>query len=231
MATQDKKAGTGGGVAVGILLALAIVVAVFFFTDSDLFSRLGLDGIHFGRSSSESAQPATVGVEYEQPAAQYGERFRTLMVFETNFPGYYKIATLLDESYVLEHSYSDASRGDLFLGADDDSSAQRFRLDYVSDDCYVIKSDITGLALTYIGDPYDSSSWSAVELRAYTGDDTQIWQIVPANDSCFYIINLASGLFLDVSNASAQEGNPVGVFRQNEAYNAQKWILTEDLWG
>ena len=229
MNEQNKSKGTGAGIAVGVLLTLAIVV-VFFSGLIDLpdggLPRGGLR-LPFGRGSSQAAVPA------EEPATDYyysEEQFRQVYPYEGYYPGVYKLQTLLDTGYVLEASYDSMSECSLFLGQDSGGSAQRFRLEENDDGSYTVRSVVTDLVFTFTGS-LDDPTWSAVLLRPDEGADSQHWWLEDDGADGFRLCNVFSGRYLDVSNAHVEQGQPVGCFRRNDDYNAQRWILIEDQWG
>ena len=55
--------------------------------------------------------------------------------------------------------------------------------------------------------------------------DAQIWRIIPSYEKTYRILNVASGLFLDVDLAKAADGTNVKLYYQNDDFEAQNWYF------
>lgn len=60
-------------------------------------------------------------------------------------------------------------------------------------------------------------------------DDPCYWQFTDCGEYYYIWIETTAGkLYIDLDNANAEKGNKVKLFEFNPAYDAQKWILTND---
>lgn len=139
-------------------------------------------------------------------------------------PGY-RLATKLNINYVLDIASEGTDNGDnLQLGRNNYSDSQGFDLTTVEGGFYRITNCNSGLDLTAEN---GGASGSNVCQCSYDGSDTQLWSFVENNDGSYFIVNKASGCYLDVDNAYAAEGTNVKVFDRNDGYDAQKWYVQD----
>ncbi len=132
--------------------------------------------------------------------------------------GVFKITTQLDNRYCLVVTDSKANSG-LALNDSYAFPYAGFRVTHLGENYYRIECDYYNMVLT--------SNTSGTDAYVYPngGTDAQIWKIQPVGNSSYQIINKQNGQFLDVANAYVANGTKVGLFVQNDAYDAQKWVF------
>lgn len=139
----------------------------------------------------------------------------------------YIIATKLDTNYVLDVDMSDDSHSpNLQLWECSDQRAQSFELKETDNGYYQIINTNTGKALA--AENGGTTDHTNVCIENIGTSDAQYWKLVDAGNGYYYIIEKKSGLFLDVDNAWTENGTNIKLFSQNEAYEAQKWLLINE---
>lgn len=163
---------------------------------------------------------ATIPVETPQPIMQPTPE--PTPIPQPDLPGY-RLATKLDTNYVLDIAGQGVSNGDnLQLSRNNNSKSQGFDLTELGSGYWRITNSNSGLDLTAEA---SGVSGSNVYQWEYTGADTQQWYFTENADGSYLISNKASGCFLDVANAWANDGTNIGLFTRNDAYNAQSWYI------
>lgn len=144
---------------------------------------------------------------------------------EKNFGHTYKIATVLNNQYVLGVAGKKGEGKNVQLCLDEESEEQLYEIVPFDDNSFYILSATTELAVS--PESNDAGCEVNVCLRKNNGADYQAWKLMPATGDSFYIINKASGMFLDVDNAYAADSTNIKLFVRNDGYDAQKWCLYE----
>jgi len=138
----------------------------------------------------------------------------------------YVIATKLNTNYVLDIAGADTSDGaNLQLWERNEQYAQLFELRKNDNGYYQIIDINSGKALA--AENGGKTEHTNVSLEQVGSSNSQYWSLVEAGNGYHYIIEKSSGLFLDVDNAWTENGTNIKLFSQNEAYEAQKWLLIE----
>lgn len=136
----------------------------------------------------------------------------------------YVIATKLDTNYVLDIAGADTTDGaNLQLWERNSQYAQLFELRKNDNGYYQIININSGKALA--AENGGTAEHTNVCQEGIGASNSQYWKLVDAGNGYYYIIEKKSGLFLDVDNAWNENGTNVKLFSQNEAYEAQKWLL------
>lgn len=139
----------------------------------------------------------------------------------------YIIATKLDTNYVLDIVGADTADGaNLQLWERNSEYAQLFELRKKDNGYYQIINTNSGKALA--AESGGTMDHTNVCQESIGSSNSQYWSLVDAGDGYYYIIEKNSGLFLDVDNAWTENGTNVKLFSQNEAYEAQKWLLIKE---
>ena len=139
----------------------------------------------------------------------------------------YIIATKLDTNFVLEIAENDTGKGaNLQLWERNAHHAQLFELKETDNGCYQIINMNSGMALA--AENGGTADHTNVCQESVGSSDAQYWILIDAGSGYYYIIEKNSGLFLDVDNAWAENGTNIKLFSQNEAYEAQKWLLINE---
>lgn len=141
--------------------------------------------------------------------------------------GYYQIASLLDESKLLDASGAFAFDGNnVQIWGNNGSNAQIWHLEYLKDGYYKITSalnrnvslDVYGLGM------YNGTN---VGLWRNLGNDGQQWLIKDYGDGTVGIVSKQNGLYLDVAGGGTANGTNVQMYSGNGS-NAQKFKLIKN---
>ncbi|MBQ7437158.1 MAG: RICIN domain-containing protein [Oscillospiraceae bacterium] len=139
-----------------------------------------------------------------------------------DLPGY-RLATKLDTDFVLDVVGHGTSNGDnVQLSKNNSTDSQGFVITDAGAGYRTIMNYNSGLYLTADG---SGASGSNVYQWEYTGKDTQLWQFIEDEDGSYLIVSKASGCYLDVDNAWANDGTNVKMFDRNGGYDAQNWYI------
>lgn len=139
----------------------------------------------------------------------------------------YVIATKLDTNYVLDIVGADTAEGaNLQLWERNSQYAQLFELRKNGNGYYQIININSGKALA--AENGGTVEHTNVCQESIGASNSQYWKLVDAGNGYYYIIEKNSGLFLDVDNAWTENGTNIKLFSQNEAYEAQKWLLIKE---
>lgn len=116
---------------------------------------------------------------------------------------------------------STENRGNAQIFTLNNTSAQKFTIELVSDGYYKIVSEKSGKVL----DVADGSINAGANVWQFdwNGTNAQLWRFIDAGDGSYYIQSRL-GTVLDVNNASTADGSNVQTFILNKT-NAQKWTL------
>ncbi len=129
----------------------------------------------------------------------------------------YEIETALNSNKVLDVAYASTNDGaNIQLYDADNVNQQKFTLEYANGE-YVIRAKHSGKVLTV------DTNTNNVYQSTYQGLDNQKWIIEPAGNGYYNIISKCNGLYIDVANASTNNGTNIGVFQRNNSANAQKF--------
>ena len=137
--------------------------------------------------------------------------------------GIYTIQTALSSSKTLDIANgSKANFGNIWIYNINNTEAQEFEIEKVSDGYYKIESKLSGKVL----DVANGSRTAGANVWQYSwnGSDAQLWRFVDAGDGKYYIQSKL-GTVLDVTSASAA-GTNVQTYTFNQS-TAQKWTLLE----
>ena len=138
--------------------------------------------------------------------------------------GIYTIQTALSSSKTLDIANgSKANFGNIWIYNINNTEAQEFEIEKVSDGYYKIESKLSGKVL----DVANGSRTAGANVWQYSwnGSDAQLWRFVDAGDGKYYIQSKL-GTVLDVTSASAAAGTNVQTYTFNQS-TAQKWTLLE----
>jgi len=138
---------------------------------------------------------------------------------------YYTICSRLDSRYGIY-----AGTGNLKLGVVNKNDSYVFTLEETEDGCYRIVNKKSGYALEanrYYSSAKGTGKHIKVRQKAISNSNYQKWNIVKNSDGYYFIINKATGLYLDVQDACARRNNNVNLFPRNSYYVAQDWIISE----
>ena len=138
--------------------------------------------------------------------------------------GLYTIQTALSSSKTLDIANgSKANFGNIWIYNINNTEAQEFEIEKVSDGYYKIESKLSGKVL----DVANGSRTAGANVWQYSwnGSDAQLWRFVDAGDGKYYIQSKL-GTVLDVTSASAAAGTNVQTYTFNQS-TAQKWTLLE----
>lgn len=136
--------------------------------------------------------------------------------------GTYIIHTVLNDEQVLDVAKGSVDNGaNIQIYKNNDTEAQKFRVEAVSDGYYKIISEKSGKAL----DVKNGSMDLKTNLQQYTwnGSDAQLWRFIDAGDGKVYIQSKL-GNVLDVSGGKSSSGTNVQTYVSNKS-SAQKWTL------
>lgn len=138
--------------------------------------------------------------------------------------GIYTIQTALSSSKTLDIANgSKANFGNIWIYNINNTEAQEFEIEKVSDGYYKIESKLSGKVL----DVANGSRTAGANVWQYSwnGSDAQLWRFVDAGDGKYYIQSKL-GTVLDVTSASAAAGTNVQTYTFNQS-TAPKWTLLE----
>lgn len=150
----------------------------------------------------------------------FGKEYDSIEVPE----GIYTIQTALSSSKTLDIANgSKANFGNIWIYNINNTEAQEFEIEKVSDGYYKIESKLSGKVL----DVANGSRTAGANVWQYSwnGSDAQLWRFVDAGDGKYYIQSKL-GTVLDVTSASAAAGTNVQTYTFNQS-TAQKWTLLE----
>ena len=136
--------------------------------------------------------------------------------------GTYIIHSKLNSDRVLDIANGSTENcGNLQIFAPNNSSAQKFTIEAVSDGYYKITSEISGKVL----DVANGSSNAGTNVWQYewNGSSAQQWRFMDIGNGVYYIQSRL-GTVLDVNGASTALGSNVQTYTVNNT-NAQKWTL------
>lgn len=137
--------------------------------------------------------------------------------------GIYKIATALNNNYVLDvNNYATFNGGNVEIYPYHDTNNEKWNIISLGNGYYRIVDCNSGKSLDVSGG--SSASGTNVQIWETNNTNAQKWRFVNAGNGYYYIIN-ANGCYLDVQNGTVQNGNNVWVYTGNQT-NAQKWKLT-----
>lgn len=129
--------------------------------------------------------------------------------------GTYEIETKLNANMVLDVAGgSHADNANVQLWSADNVNQQKFTLTALSTDTYKIIAKHSNKAVT--------ATSSNVYQANYTGNNNQKWQIKEVGNGYYNIISKATGKTLDVTGASARDGQNIQIHTKNNS-NAQKF--------
>ena len=129
----------------------------------------------------------------------------------------YEIETALNANKVLDIAWGATNDGaNVQLYTADNVDQQKFIFEYNNGE-YIIKAKHSGKVLTV-----DTNN-NNVYQSTYKQLDNQKWIIEPAGNGYYHIISKYNGLYLDVDNASSNNGTNIKVYQQNNSTNAQKF--------
>lgn len=133
--------------------------------------------------------------------------------------GSYKVTTELNARYYWALNGGTANCGLMLISAYDFTWAG-IGVRSLGNGYYTIGFEYQNMAITADNTP-------TAFFEPYNSSESQMWEIQAVGDGSYQIISKLNGLYLDVSNANAIDGNKVGLFQKNDAYDAQKWIFTK----
>lgn len=137
--------------------------------------------------------------------------------------GTYKIATALNDTYVLDvNNYAKFNGGNVEIYPYHGTANEKWKITSVGNGYYVIIDTNSGKALDVSGG--GTASQTNVQIWESNNTQAQKWRFISAGNGYYYIVN-AGGCYLDVQNGTVQNGNNVWVYTKNNT-NAQKWKLT-----
>ena len=128
----------------------------------------------------------------------------------------YEIEAKIDSNKVLDVSAASIEDGaNIQLWTADNVDQQRFIFEAINSDTYKILAKHSNKALTV-----DANK--NVYQSTYTGEKNQQWQIKAIGEGYYNLISKENGLFLDVCNGQANNGQNVWTWQEN-GNNAQKF--------
>lgn len=137
--------------------------------------------------------------------------------------GTYKIASMLNSSYVLDvNNYATFNGGNVEIYPYHDTNNEKWKINSVGNGYYRITDVNSGKCLDVDGGK--SASGTNVQIWNWNNSNAQRWRFLSAGNGSCYIVN-ANGCYLDVQNGTVRNGNNVWVYRGNGT-SAQKWKLT-----
>lgn len=164
----------------------------------------------------------TIHVEVVDNTQASGTTVQQAPASPPDLPGY-RLATKLDTDFVLDVVGHGTSNGDnVQLSKNNSTDSQGFVITDAGAGYRTIMNYNSGLYLTADG---SGASGSNVYQWEYTGKDTQLWQFIEDEDGSYLIVSKASGCYLDVDNAWANDGTNVKMFDRNGGYDAQNWYI------
>ena len=103
--------------------------------------------------------------------------------------------------------------------------AEKYTIKYVGDGWYKIYEKTSGLIVEVV-DPSSGflKNSKNVQLANDNGGKHQLWKIRKNSDGTYFIINKASGYYLDLENSKAENGTNVSQYPYT-GNNNQRWII------
>ena len=139
--------------------------------------------------------------------------------------GWYMIVSGNSGDRVLDiNNWSQDNGGNLEIYQKNNTTNQRFFLQYLDNGYYSIMASHSGKYLHKRGSDDNVHQWDG-----YSNANAQ-WALEPAGNGYYYLINRASGKYLDNNGGRTDLANNVGIYKRNESA-AQKWkFLPIDGW-
>lgn len=138
--------------------------------------------------------------------------------------GTYIFGSAVNSEYVMDVESDSMSNGaNVQIYKTDNSAAQRFEVDYVSNGYYKIVAEHSGKAL----DVSDASASNKANVQVWNsnGTDAQLWKFVPTGNG-YYYIKSKLGTTIDLTSGKAVNGTNIQMYAMADT-KAQKWQLKE----
>ncbi|MGN1307848.1 MAG: RICIN domain-containing protein, partial [Faecousia sp.] len=141
--------------------------------------------------------------------------------------GIWNIAASDDNSYVLDIAESTTEQGgNLQLAAETGSDSQKFIVQSIENEYYVIRALHSGRNLSIDGGAAEDGTNVMQWNRDNAPENNEKWQIIPNADGTYSFVGVCNGLYLDLRDNTLADGTNVQMFSHNAAAQAQRWNLT-----
>ena len=140
--------------------------------------------------------------------------------------GVYTVSTTVNSAYLLDIGENDTSGAKLQVARPNAiTDSQKWILQSREDRYYVLRSLYSGRMIAADSAAVSNGIRVAQISDGETADTLARWQLIPNVDGTYSLLCMASGLYLQLSGASAYTGCAVNLNRRNDTAAAQKWTL------